>query len=118
MNIQVRDTSFETGPYLCTEQPKRPVDLDRFKVQQILLAPGERLTPHFHLHRSEHWIVVSGSGRASIGAETLDLFEGQSLDIAIGAAHAIYNHGKVPLHLIEVQMGICLGAQDHEPLTV
>ena len=60
----------------------------------------------------------SGSGRASIGAETLDLFEGQSLDIAIGAAHAIYNHGKVPLHMIEVQMGICLGAQDHEPLTV
>ncbi len=85
---------------------------DRFKVRHLVIHPGQKLGRQSHLHRSEHWIAVSGTGRVSIGDTSIDLFESQSIDIAIGAVHQIENHGKVDLHLIEVQIGAYLKDDD------
>jgi mannose-1-phosphate guanylyltransferase/mannose-6-phosphate isomerase len=85
---------------------------DRFKVRHLILRPGQAIGLQSHYHRSEHWVIVQGSARVTIGNETRDVFENGSLDIAIGLAHRLENHGKVDLHLIEVQTGAYLGDDD------
>jgi len=85
---------------------------DRFKVRHLVISPGGTLRLRSHLHHAGHWLVVSGSGRVTIEDETTELFESQSIDIAIGLRHRIENHGKVDLHLIEVQSGAYLGEDD------
>ncbi|MFQ5437352.1 MAG: phosphomannose isomerase type II C-terminal cupin domain [Paracoccaceae bacterium] len=85
---------------------------DRFRVRHLVIRPGRRLDVQSHYHRAEHWLVASGSGRATVGGRIVDLFEAQSLDIPVAMTHLIENHGKVDLHLIEVQTGTYLGEDD------
>lgn len=85
---------------------------ERFQVKHILVKPGEKLSLQMHHHRAEHWIVVSGTGRITCDEETRLLRENESLHIPVGATHSLENPGKIPLHLIEVQVGAYLGEDD------
>ncbi len=87
---------------------------ERCAVRRLVLGPGEAIDLHCHLHRSEHWLVVSGAARVTLDGRARDLFEGQSLDIPVGCWHRIENQGKVDLQVIEVQRGTCL---DDDALT-
>ena len=84
----------------------------RFQVKQIVVKPGGTLSLQSHVHRAEHWVVVSGTARVTIGDEVRLLTENQSTYIPLGAVHRLENPGKVPLHLIEVQSGAYLGEDD------
>ena len=64
------------------------------------------------MHRSEHWIVVSGTARVTIDSEIRLISENQSVYITLGAKHRMENPGKVPMVLIEVQTGAYLGEDD------
>ena len=84
----------------------------RYQVKRITVKPGARLSVQMHHHRAEHWIVVSGTARVTLdGAEHL-LTENQSIYLPVGAVHALENPGKIPLELIEVQVGAYLGEDD------
>lgn len=85
---------------------------ERFQVKHILVKPGEKLSLQMHHHRAEHWIVVSGTGQITCDEETRLLHENESLHIPIGSTHSLENPGKIPLHLIEVQVGTYLGEDD------
>lgn len=85
---------------------------ERFQVKHILVKPGEKLSLQMHHHRAEHWIVVSGTGRITRGEECELLHENQSVHIPVGVTHSLENPGKIPLHLIEVQVGPYLGEDD------
>jgi mannose-1-phosphate guanylyltransferase / mannose-6-phosphate isomerase len=85
---------------------------DRFQTKRIVVYPGEKLSLQMHHHRSEHWIVVSGTARVTINGDALFLQEDQSAYIPAGSAHRLENPGKFPLHLIEVQYGAYLGEDD------
>lgn len=84
----------------------------RYQVKRITVKPGAKLSEQMHYHRAEHWIVVKGTARVTVGDETLLLTENQSTHIPIGAKHCLENPGKVPLELIEVQSGPYLGEDD------
>ena len=85
---------------------------DRFQTKRIVVKPGGQLSLQMHYHRSEHWIVVSGTALVTVdGVERL-VGENQSAYIPAGAQHRLANPGKVPLHLIEVQCGPYLGEDD------
>ena len=85
---------------------------ERFQTKRIVVKPGGQLSLQMHYHRSEHWIVVTGTARVTIdGVEQL-VGENQSAYIPAGAQHRLENPGKVPLHLIEVQCGPYLGEDD------
>lgn len=84
----------------------------RYQVKRITVKPGAKLSVQMHHHRAEHWVVVSGSAKVTIGEETSLLSENQSTYIPIGAVHALENPGKVPLEIIEVQSGSYLGEDD------
>ena len=84
----------------------------RFQVKQIFIYPSATLSLQSHHHRSEHWIVVQGTAKVSINSAEKSIFEGESIHIPLGAVHRVENPGKVPLILIEVQMGCYLGEDD------
>lgn len=85
---------------------------DRFQVKRIVVLPGAAMSLQSHLHRSEHWIVVSGTAQVTLEGSTSLLYENQSVFIPLGAQHRMENPGKVPMTLIEVQTGIYLGEDD------
>ena len=78
----------------------------------INVKPGEKLSLQMHHHRSEHWIIVSGTAQVEIDDKEITLHENQSSYIPIGAKHRLSNPGKIPLKLIEVQSGSYLGEDD------
>jgi mannose-1-phosphate guanylyltransferase/mannose-6-phosphate isomerase len=85
---------------------------EKYQVKRITVAPGAKLSLQYHHHRAEHWVVVSGTGKARIGEHTQILAENQSVYIPVGETHSLENPGSVPLELIEVQSGSCLGEDD------
>ncbi|HUF56311.1 MAG TPA: mannose-1-phosphate guanylyltransferase/mannose-6-phosphate isomerase [Thermohalobaculum sp.] len=85
---------------------------ERFQVKRIVVKPGGLLSLQSHVHRAEHWVVVSGTARVTVGDEERLLTENQSTYIPLGAVHRLENPGRVALHLIEVQSGAYLGEDD------
>jgi mannose-1-phosphate guanylyltransferase/mannose-6-phosphate isomerase len=84
----------------------------RFQVKRIMVHPSGILSLQSHVHRAEHWVVVEGTARVTVGNEVSLLAENQSVYIPLGAVHRLENPGKVDLHLIEVQSGPYLGEDD------
>ncbi len=84
----------------------------RFRVKRIFVSPGHRLSLQSHAHRSEHWVVVSGTARVQVDDRETLLGENESVYIPLGAKHRLENPGKIPLELIEVQSGAYLGEDD------
>lgn len=85
---------------------------DRFQVKRIVVKPGGSLSLQSHHHRSEHWIVVEGTAKITIGETVQLVTENQSVYIPLGEVHRMENPGKVPMVLIEVQTGSYLGEDD------
>lgn len=85
---------------------------DRFQVKRIVVHPGAALSLQSHHHRSEHWIVVSGTARVTVDDTVRLVTENQSVYIPLGAVHRMENPGKIPMVLIEVQTGAYLGEDD------
>ena len=84
----------------------------REQVKRITVKPGAKLSVQMHHHRSEHWIVVSGTAKVTNGDKTFLLSENESTYIPLGQIHALENPGVLPLELIEVQTGSYLGEDD------
>jgi len=85
---------------------------DRFQVKRIVVHPGAALSLQSHVHRSEHWIVVSGTAKVTVDDKVSLVTENQSIYVPLGAVHRMENPGKVPMVLIEVQTGVYLGEDD------
>ena len=85
---------------------------DRFQVKRIVVKPGGQLSLQSHVHRAEHWIVVSGTARVTIEDHLSLVTENQSVYIPLGARHRLENPGRLPMVLIEVQTGAYLGEDD------
>ncbi len=85
---------------------------DRFQVKRIVVHPGASLSLQSHVHRAEHWIVVSGTAQVTVDGDVRLLTENQSIYVPLGAVHRLANPGKVPVVLIEVQTGAYLGEDD------
>ncbi len=83
-----------------------------YKIKRIEVKPGNRLSLQMHHHRSEHWIVVSGTAKVICGEHETLLLTNQSTYVPACAAHRLENPGVVPLVLIEVQNGEYLGEDD------
>lgn len=103
-------------------------DKANYKVKKIVVNSGQRLSLQSHLHRSEHWICVSGNATVEIesfdklgtfekGKSEIKLFNmppNESCFIKANAKHRLSNRGKIPVVLIEVQVGEYTGEDDIE----
>mgnify|MGYP001241353048 CR=1 FL=1 len=88
------------------------VEDNRWQVKLIEVKPGEKLSLQMHHHRSEHWVVVSGTAKVEIDNKVQILSENQSVYIPLGSKHRLSNPGKIYLSLIEVQSGGYVGEDD------
>jgi mannose-1-phosphate guanylyltransferase/mannose-6-phosphate isomerase len=89
------------------------VDLGtRYQVKRITVKPGGILSLQKHYHRAEHWVVVRGTAEVTRNDETIIVHETESIYLPIGCIHRMANPGKIPLELIEVQVGSYLGEDD------
>ncbi len=84
----------------------------RYQVKRIVVNPGAILSLQKHFHRSEHWVVVQGTGKVTRDDEEILLSENQYVYLPLGCVHRIENPGKIPLIFIEVQVGSYLGEDD------
>ena len=84
----------------------------RHQVKRITVKPGGKLSLQKHFHRAEHWIVVRGTAEVTRNGEVLIVHENESVYLPIGCLHRLGNPGKIPLELIEVQVGSYLGEDD------
>ena len=88
------------------------------KVKRIHVLAGQRLSLQKHAHRAEHWVVVRGLARITLGnpdGETwreFDLGVGQHCDIALGQVHRLASVGSAPVEIMELQFGVYLGEDD------
>ena len=85
---------------------------DRYKIKRLEIEPGQRLSLQMHHHRSEHWIVVSGTARVVKGEKTEYVHTYESTFCPAATLHRIENPGLIPLVIIEIQNGQYLGEDD------
>jgi mannose-1-phosphate guanylyltransferase/mannose-6-phosphate isomerase len=93
-----RYTTFEKGP--------------RYRMKHVFIYPGAGLTRQLHHHRSEHWVVVSGTARILRDGEEVFVHENESCFIPKSTPHLLENPGRVPLEMIEVSIGDYLAEDD------
>lgn len=87
-------------------------DAQGYKIKHIVVKPGKRLSLQKHLHRNEHWIVLSGTATVTVGDHTYLVQPNESTYIKAGEVHRLANFGKIPLLLIEAQVGQYTGEDD------
>lgn len=84
----------------------------RFQVKRIMVKPGGKLSLQKHFHRAEHWVVVHGTAEVTRDEEVHIIRENESIYLPQGCVHRMVNPGKIPLELIEVQVGSYTGEDD------
>ena len=84
----------------------------RFQIKRILVNPGQCISLQLHHHRSEHWVVVSGTALVTVGGREQYVHENESAFVPKSTQHRLANPGTVPLEIIEVQNGEYLGEDD------
>jgi mannose-1-phosphate guanylyltransferase/mannose-6-phosphate isomerase len=85
---------------------------DRYKIKRLVINPGTKLSHQLHNHRSEHWVVVSGTARVTNGENEYDVHPNESTYIPMSTKHRLENRGRIPLQIIEVQNGEYLEEDD------
>jgi mannose-6-phosphate isomerase-like protein (cupin superfamily) len=84
----------------------------RYCINKIEINPGEHMSTQMHYHRSEHWIVVSGTAKVICNGQETLVMANQSTYVPMNTAHRVENPGVIPLVMIEVQNGEYLGDDD------
>ena len=87
-------------------------DTPIYKIKRVTVMPRQKLSLQLHHHRSEHWIVVSGTAEVVLNTETRLLHQGESTFVSSGMRHRLKNPGVIPLEVIEVQLGEYLKEDD------
>lgn len=88
------------------------LDTDKYKIKRIIVSPGKKLSLQKHFHRSEHWVVVSGTAEVTNGDQVIIVRPNESTYIPMGTVHRLENKGKIDLVMIEVQVGEYTGEDD------
>jgi len=87
-------------------------DKPGYKIKVIVVYPRKKLSLQKHYHRSEHWVVISGTATVTVGDEKKLVRPNESTYISMGQIHRLENEGKIPVILIEAQVGEYTGEDD------
>jgi mannose-6-phosphate isomerase len=87
---------------------------NNYRINRIEIKPKHRIKPQIHYHRSEHWVVVSGTAKVTCGDEERLLHRNESTYVPLATLHSVENPGFIPLILLEIQNGEYMGEDDTE----
>ena len=82
------------------------------KVNELIVQPHKKTSLQSHEKRSEHWIILNGMIKVTIGKDKLILRKNQHLYVPTSVKHQIHNMSDEPVHIIEVQLGTYFGEDD------
>jgi len=85
---------------------------DGYLTKMICVSRKGQLSLQSHNHRSEHWVVLSGTARVTLEDKVFMLKAGSSIDIPVKAIHSLANPYDAELKIIEVQKGDKLVEED------
>lgn len=85
---------------------------DGFQVRKVVVKPGGAMRLQSHMHRAEHWVVVQGTARVTLGDSVRLVPENESIYVPVGVIHRVENPGKLPVLMIEVHTGRYLSPDD------
>ena len=83
-----------------------------YKIKKVVIEPGKSLTMQLHHHRSEHWTVIRGTAKVTIGEKERFLHQNESAYAPPSVFHKLENPGKIPVEIIEIQSGEYLEEND------
>lgn len=84
-----------------------------YGVKRLWIEAHSRISLQRHHQRSEHWVVVAGSGLLECGEARIEAQPGTTLAVPVGAVHRA-SAGPEGLLIIEVQRGEVLREEDIE----
>ena len=85
---------------------------EKYKLKEIVVEPGQRLSYQSHHQRTEVWVIVDGDGFVTLEDQKLPCFPGRSFFIPRESKHRIECAGERPLVFVEVQTGDYFGEDD------
>lgn len=85
---------------------------ERFQVKRLVIKPGASISLQLHNHRSEHWVVVTGTATVTRDTEVFEMHTNESTYIPAGTMHKLENKSDTDLEIVEVQTGEYLGEDD------
>ena len=80
-------------------------DEAHYKLKQLQVEPGQRLSLQLHHKREEHWIVTKGTPEITVGEKTWQAKPGEYIFIPIETKHRLANHSDSIAEIIEIQLG-------------
>jgi len=83
-----------------------------FKVKILEVSEGKRLSYQSHERREERWVIAEGTAEIIIDDKVSRGHPGDVIYIEKGQKHRLSNPGKIPLKIIEVQLGDYLEEDD------
>ena len=87
---------------------------DTYRISRVEIKPKYSIKPQIHYHRSEHWVVVSGTAKVFYGDEEKLVNRNESTYVPPATLHRVENPGVIPLVVLEIQNGEYLGEDDTE----
>ena len=83
-----------------------------FLLKELIVNPKSSISLQKHNFRSERWTIISGKPKITIDNKKFFSKQNESIFVPKGAIHRIENNFKVPVKIIEVQMGSVLKEND------
>ena len=85
---------------------------DSFLLKELIINKKSSISLQKHYHRAEHWTIISGRPRITIGKKVFFKEINESVFIPSGSIHRIENIYNVPVRIIEAQLGSVLKETD------
>ena len=102
--------------YYIEERPwgwfKILLDTPTYKVKEILVKPGNRLSYQMHHKRSEHWYVTQGEAVVTLNDVEQVVKQYEYIDIPVEHKHRVANKSDEDMIFIEIQTGTYFGEDD------
>ena len=85
---------------------------DGYQIKFIEVRPRQAISLQYHHKRAEHWIVVCGAPRITIGNDARSYSVNETAFVDVGVIHRLENPTGEMAAIVEVQIGSYLGEDD------
>jgi cytidyltransferase-like protein len=83
-----------------------------YKIKELVVEPGSRLSLQSHKKRQETWVILEGEATITLNKDVFIKTKNETIHISKGIKHRLENNGDEILKIIEIQTGSYFGEDD------